>query len=87
MPDFKYNLISAHKLCLDRNVKISFVTNICVMQEALQKPLLLSRLKNNLCYAEDSLVPLTYGTSWITYILPTVTHKYKDTQCGRKSGS
>ena len=69
VPDFKYNLISVHKLCLDRIIKISFVADMCVMQEALKKPLLLSKLKNNLYFAKEKLVPIAkedflklYGT-------------------------
>lgn len=31
VPDFKYNLISVHRLCLDKKIKISFVADLCVM--------------------------------------------------------
>ena len=31
VPGFQYNLISIYKLCQDQNVKISFITNMCVM--------------------------------------------------------
>ena len=48
VPDFQYNLVSVHRLCRSKNVKISFVANIYVMQEPSMKPLLLVRLKYNL---------------------------------------
>ena len=70
VPDFKYNLISVHKLCLDRNIKIIFVANMCVMQETLKKPLLLGKLKNNLYFVEERLVPIANGdllNIWNTY--------------------
>ena len=79
VPDFKYNLISVHKLCLDKNIKISFIVDLCVMQDGLKKPLLLGKLRNNLYYAEEKLVSMTNETLSQQYISSAEAYKNKNT--------
>ena len=59
VPGFQYNLVSVHRLCWNKTINVSFVTEFCVIQEPLMRPLLLGRLRNNLYYVEENMTLAT----------------------------
>ena len=51
---------------------------MCVMQEGLKKPLLLGKLRNNLYFVEERLVPIANGDLMKKYEIPINESKNKD---------
>ncbi|KAL2926590.1 Retrovirus-related Pol polyprotein from transposon RE1 [Bienertia sinuspersici] len=48
VPDFKFNLISVHKLCRDMNSELRFTHDNCFIQSQIGPPILLGRLHGRL---------------------------------------
>ena len=59
--------------------KNKLCANLCVMQEASKKPLLLGRLGNNLYYVEDNLVPIAHEDFLKLCKSPTTENRNKTT--------
>lgn len=51
--DFKFNLISIPKLCLDLNCTASFTNDTCIIQSSSMQPQVLGKLKKGLYHLED----------------------------------